>query len=167
MKAKELKEGSEVTSLTLRVTRRWNIRSTGNGLEEFSDDGPLKAERSKVFTVLVRDETSPEDHTEMMIFFYDLWAEKCFFIQNGDKLIISGAKEMIFLSTGDLQDFPLCLVFTPEIQSEVRNQTTLLFEFFLIFSHSISLSLRSSQSRVSTSITLQDLQRLPHETSPI
>jgi hypothetical protein len=131
MKVKELKEGGEVANLTLRVTRRWNIRSIVNGLEEFSDDGPLKTEKSKVFTLLVRDETSPEDHTEMMLFFYDLWAEKCFFIQNGDKLTISGAREMIFLSIGDLQDFPLCLVFTQETQSEVRNQTASLFEFFL------------------------------------
>jgi hypothetical protein len=125
MKVFELKEGGEVESLTLRVTRRWNIRSIVNGLEEFSDDGPLKTEKSKVFTLLVRDETSPEDHTEMMLFFYDLWAEKTFFIQNGDKLTISGPKDMVFLANGDLQDFALCLVFTQENQSEVMKLAVL------------------------------------------
>jgi hypothetical protein len=127
MKVSQLKEGGEVKGITLRVTRRWNIRSIVNGLEEFSDDGPLKAEKSKVFTVLVRDEMSPEDHTEMMLFFYDLWAEKTFFIQNGDKLMISGPKEMVLRSNGDLQDFPLCLVFTQENQAEVGTLSTSFF----------------------------------------
>jgi hypothetical protein len=119
MRVGEVKEGGAVQSLGLRVIRRWNIRSIVNGLEEFSDDGPLKSEKSKVFTVLVRDEANPDDQTEMMVFFYDLWAEKSFFIQNGDKLTISGPREMIYLADGDLQDFSHCLVFTQERFSEV------------------------------------------------
>jgi hypothetical protein len=119
MRLGEVKEGGAVEGLSLRVTRRWNIRSIVNGLEEFSDDGPLKSEKSKVFTVLVRNEACPDDQTEMMVFFYDLWAEKSFFIQNGDKITISGPKEMIYLADGDLQDLSPCLVLTQERFSEV------------------------------------------------
>lgn len=119
MKVIELKEGVVVKDLVVRVSRRWNIRSILNVNEEFSDDGPLKEEKTKVFNVLVRDETNPDDQSELMLFFYDLWAEKCFFIQNGDKITISGAHEMVHMSNGDLHDFPLCLVFTQDVISQV------------------------------------------------
>ena len=128
-------DNSPIINLTLIVKRRWNIRSIfslNQEEENFSDDGPLKDTKKKVFSVLTKNyknqrsqkveeqKEDEEEEPELMLFFYDIWAEKLLFIQNEDKLIITGSKEMIYKSSGDINEYKYCLIFTTEITSQVR-----------------------------------------------
>jgi hypothetical protein len=106
-----------VVSVTGVVRNVWNIRdcqtaatennSSSSSTEEvshdltmFTDDGPLAKDSHRVFSLSMysfRGESSQrrEGSTEVMLYFYDIWAEKCVFLSSGDILTISGPASMV------------------------------------------------------------------------
>ena len=81
-----------------------SVTSTENdgGLPMFTDDGPLAKASHKVFSLSMysfRGDSSERRESradaDVMVYFYDVWAEKCAFLSSGDVLTISGPASMV------------------------------------------------------------------------
>lgn len=69
-------------------------------LTQFTDDGPLAKLTQKIFSLSMysfRGDSSQkrESSAEIMLYFYDRWAEKCSFFSSGDILTLSGPARMV------------------------------------------------------------------------
>lgn len=112
MKFEMILFGHKLKQVSGVVVNRWNIRALEHQEEEggdFNDDGPLQKNASKVFNVSIRES---EGHGEIVVYFYDLWAEKLSFVQPGDILHMSGGISMIHRYRITDYDHPNCIVYS-------------------------------------------------------
>jgi hypothetical protein len=101
-----------VVNVTGVVRNVWKIRETatfvnnlntateGDDATLFTDDGPLAKDSQHVFSLSMysfRGDSSQrrESPTEVMLYFYNEWAEKCAFLSSGDILTLSGRARMV------------------------------------------------------------------------
>lgn len=109
--------GHDVTSVTGVVRNVWSRRDctcatkdmSNNSTEEtssaamFTDDGPLSNAAHRVFSLSMysfRGDSSQsrKAESEVMLYFYDEWADKCAFFSSGDVLTLSGPADMVRVS---------------------------------------------------------------------
>ena len=81
-------------------TREESESSWRNDLTQFTDNGPLAEKTKRVLSVCINSfrgdtSTAREGSAEIMIYFYDTWAEMCSFLTDGDVLTVSGPVEMV------------------------------------------------------------------------
>jgi len=137
MKIADIETGKDVVSVTGVVRNVWNLRdghsaaaenmqqsnaTEESGAEEsmFTDDGPLSSTAKRVFSLSMysfRGDSSRqrEKMIEVMLYFYDTWAEKCSFCSSGDILTISGPASMVREArVEEKDDFPHCLIFSDQ-----------------------------------------------------
>jgi hypothetical protein len=115
MKFEMVLYGHKLKPISGVVVNRWNIRAleeNQDGLSgDFNDDGPLQGSKTKVFNVSIRER---DGHGEIVVYFYDIWAEKCAFIQPGDILHLTGPATMIHRYRTTDYDHPNCIVCTKD-----------------------------------------------------
>ena len=80
------------------------------------DDGPRAKLHERVFSIIVRCNGNPKSSDQLLYcYFYDIWADKCKFLTEGDRIIVSGPSRMILKNPlnfiGDEVDHKFCLVF--------------------------------------------------------
>ena len=121
------------------VVEYWSRRSieTDDTQEDrgvFEDDGPLAAQFSRVFNVILRCARRPPSTDKLInLFFYDDWADKCGFLTQGDHIVITGLSSIVLDDLSALDDqskYNCCLAIREMPGLEVRsNLRVSLFNF--------------------------------------
>ena len=77
---------------------------TTDDFNSFTSDGPLARDRSykinQVFSLSISSYQGGsfqrrETNVEVMLYFYDIWAQKCSFLMPGDQVTVSGPSTMV------------------------------------------------------------------------
>lgn len=79
--------------LTGIVKQCWKYHPIEQDVETYEDEGPFRDIFSSVLKITATFDRMPTKNVK--IFFYDEWAIRCQFLTSGDKITLSGSKELL------------------------------------------------------------------------